>query len=172
MSYDNINSTDDLYNFIISNIRYGFINNYKEKYYRENTSRLLYEEELFRNYFLQSPKELLISKCGLCFDQTELMKYWLTNHGYKTHLYYSTDRNHSLLIYEYNNNYYWIETTLRESLGIYKANSIDEILNKYLSFNKFSDTNIYIYEYNNLTYGSNLVDVIYKAKNGKLVLKK
>lgn len=56
-----------------TNIKYGFISSLDKKQYirRELNNDKLYEDTLFKAYYLQSPKELLNSKCGLCFDQVE-----------------------------------------------------------------------------------------------------
>ena len=172
MDYEDIKNPNDLYLFTRNNIKYGFINKDNKVLLRYNTFEQYYMEELFRNYKFQSPQELLISKCGICYDQNELMRDWLNTHGYNVKTYYTSLRNHSLLVYYVNNKYYWIETTFKPIRGIHTFSSLDALFEYYISTQSDEDKNLSIYEYENMNYGCDIYDFISQAKNSKLVLKK
>lgn len=173
MEYKDINTPRELYMFMKENIKYGFVNQQGIVYLRKYTSEIFYMEEFFRNYYYQKPEELLINKCGICYDQNELMKKWLIDNNYEVRTYYSTIRNHCILVYKDNNKYNWIERTFLDSLGIHDFNNLDELFNFYLYTQFDNGINEYeIYEFENIKYGISFYDYIIEAKRGKLILKK
>ena len=172
MKYKDIKTPFDLYDYMKDNIKYGFVNQNKEKLFRKTTPEIYYMDEIFRNYYFQSPEELLKSKCGICFDQNKLIKYWLKNNNYIVNTYYTTIRNHTIVVYYYNNEYYWFERTFDDYKGIHVFDSLDKLFYYYIYVEDSLDSNVEIYEYDNIPYGVDLYDFINIAKTkGNLVKK-
>ena len=81
---------------VMNSIEYGFRD--------ENNKNIIYDEEKWRNefndfYYLQTPKELLKSKCGICWDQVELERelFKNTKFKYETYFIYLNDNNMPLI---------------------------------------------------------------------------
>lgn len=74
-------------------------------------------------YYLQTPEELLDTKCGVCWEQVELERklFQEKNISIKTYFIYMIDGDmlpsHTFLTFEDNNKHYWFE----HSWGIYKG---------------------------------------------------
>lgn len=167
MQFKDIKTSKELYEFMKNNIKYGFISSYDNRKYirKEINNDTLYENMLFNTYFLQSPNELLKSKCGLCYDQTELERFWLQKNGYDVYTFFSEFHNHVFLIYKDNNKYYLFERTMPKYNGIYEATSLGDCLEIYKQIQfKVVECNmqqIIIYPYDNVPYGLNF----YQFKN-------
>ena len=134
----------------------------------------LYESLLFNKYYLQTPNELLKNKYGICYDQVELIRYWMNIHNYQTIKYYTPYNNHSFLIYVENNSYNIIETSNKEYNGIHKYNSLEEAIKDYKKF-QLKDSNlkdIKLYEYENVKYGSDVCTFIYSISKDKELINK
>lgn len=64
------------------------------------------EEDFFNEYRLQSPSQLIRSKVGVCWDQTELERKWFKAHGYDSNVYYIEIQDghacptHTFLVYK------------------------------------------------------------------------
>lgn len=171
MEFEDIKSTKALFNYIDNYIEYGFVTQSNKRVIKKESYPFYYTEQLLRNYKLQSPEEVLESKCGICYDQNELAKYWLKKQNYNVNTYYSIIRNHSLLVYVDNNGYNWFELTLPVGKGIHSFNSLDELFEFYL-FTEDIDKKSDIYEYEITKYGLDYYNLINEVKNSKLVLKK
>lgn len=118
----------DIYE-IINNIEYGWVD-------KNGENHIKLEPALFYgNYQLQTPTELLESKIGVCWDQVELERYYLEkiniiHHAYDI-IYVNKNNmpNHTFLVYEENNSYFWFEHAWDKYKGIHKYNSLKELLN-------------------------------------------
>lgn len=131
MNFYDIDEPIELYNYIKQNIKYGFISSKDKNIYRRKIiGDKLYEEEILNNYYLQSPKELLENKVGICFDQVELIRYWLDRHNIINNTYYLSFHNHAIIIYKLEDKYYLFETSLPDLNGIYKENSLIDSFKK------------------------------------------
>ena len=70
---------------------------------------------MYEDYSLMSPEEVLNNKCGICVDQTEFERDWFTRHNYENKVMTiqiireDSVLGHTFLIYEDNNKYYWFE---------------------------------------------------------------
>ena len=172
MKYEEIKTPKELYSYMKENIKYGYYSKIDNKYYIRSklNNDLLYEQRLFKSYYLQSPEELLNSKIGLCYDQVELIKKWLITNNYKVHTYYTNFHNHAFLIYEDNNKYYLFERCIKKFNGIYENNNLDLLLNYYKELQLKGNPNISfnIYEYKQVKYGSDFWDFILNATNDNL----
>lgn len=144
---------------IMEEIEYGWVDINKNKYYEEN-------ESFFSSYFLQSPKEILKSKVGVCWDQVELERYLFRNHklNIKTYFicYYGEDKcpTHTFLVYEKDNKFYWFEHSWDKYKGIHEFKNEKELLKsvrgefiKDQLNNKYVENNLLIREYSKPKYG-------------------
>lgn len=108
------------------NLCSGFNNNFKDRYY------------------LQTPKSLLDSKVGLCFDQVELERELVTKLDVDCRTYFiiypddKMDYAHSFLIYKDARKYYWIENAWLRYRGLHMYDSKDDLFDDVLS--KFVET--------------------------------
>ena len=80
MEYKDIKTPEELYDFIISNLTYGFIGRNGKKYLHDDPK---WEEDWISQYYLQSPEELIKSKVGVCWDFSELARDWLKKQGFE-----------------------------------------------------------------------------------------
>lgn len=154
---NNINSPNELLNFMSNNIEYGYLSKTGKLYH---TSDKDYDSKWFSEYKLQNVKELLNNHCGNCWDQVELEREWFTNHNYEIKTIYEMvelnyENNyptHSFLIYKDNNKYYWFENSDYNNRGIHTFDNFDELIkyqyNKYLELLK--ELNIKSNEVNNI----------------------
>lgn len=180
--YKDIKTIEELYMFMKTNIEYGFISSFDKKRYIRKVldDDNLYEETLFKYYYLQRSDELIISKCGLCYDQVELEREWMTKNGYQVFTYFSSYHNHATLIYENNGAYGLFERTLPNgNNGIYKANSLEECLDIYKNIqfkNAPEDIKVIeIYPYNQVEFGLNFYEFknfAMKKKEKKVTLRR
>ena len=55
---------------LMQNIEYGWLD-------KVNNKHRLVDESFSNNYILQSPKEVIINKIGVCWDQVEFERYFI-----------------------------------------------------------------------------------------------
>lgn len=95
-------------------------------------------------YYLQTPKALLDSKVGLCFDQVELERELVTKLDVDCRTYFITypddkmDYAHAFLIYKDAKKYYWIENAWLKYRGLHVYDSKDDLFDDILV--KFVET--------------------------------
>ena len=150
---------------VMDSIEYGFKDETGKNII--NTDPQKWDEEFDKFYYLQTPEELLKSRCGVCWDQVELERklFQDNNIKVKTYFIYIVENDmlpsHTFLTYEKDNKYYWFEHSWGVYKGIHEYESeldllldIKKIFKKehdYVSENGF----MYIYEYekpkNNIT---------------------
>lgn len=171
MEFEDIKSPKSLFNYMYDNIEYGFVNQDNIRIIKKDNYPFYYTEQLLRNYKFQSPEEVVLNKCGICYDQNELARDWFEKHNIEARTYYSIIRNHSILVYKDNNKYNWFELTLRTGLGIHDFDTLEELFEFYL-FTEDIYHSSDICEYNIRDYGIDYYDLISKARSSKLVLKK
>ena len=82
-------------------------------------------------YYLQTPEELLKSKCGVCWDQVELERKLFKEKGYniKTYFIYIQDDDmlpsHTFLVIDDN---IWFEHSWYNQRGIHKYETLKDLL--------------------------------------------
>ncbi len=142
---------------IMDSIEFGFKDENGENIinkYPEN-----WDEEFNKFYYLQTPDELLKSKCGVCYDQVELERKLLQDNNIvvKTYFIYIVDGDmlpsHTFLTYKSKDKYYWFE----HSWGVFKGNHeyeselelLLDVKEKFKSEHNYVHENspLYIYEY-------------------------
>ena len=138
---------------LLSDIKYGYMN---------NAGNVCYSFDTFDDdYVLQSYKDMLKTKTGVCFDQVELERHYLYNRDITSYFicYYGGFlQSHTFLVVKENNKYIWFEHAWEKYKGIYEYNSLDELLNDVK--NKFMN------EYNILDKDKILLKSYSKPKSG------
>lgn len=174
---DNIKTPEELYAFIKSTIKYGFVSSLDNKIYKrkELNNDELYDNNIYNYYYIQDVDEILKNKCGICYDQVELVRYWFKKNNYEVHTYFSSFHHHAFLIYKDDDKYCLFETSLPKYNGIYKESSLKECLYKYKEIQeKLSNEkleNVWLYEYQKVKKHTNFFkDVcgICKTKKGDI----
>lgn len=112
---------------LMENIEYGWMD-------KDNKRHTLVDETYSDNYVLQSPKEIIKNKVGVCWDQVELERYYFKGNGWnmKTYFLVHYDGNkcptHTFLTFEKSNKYYWFEHSWEKFKGIHEYKSLKELL--------------------------------------------
>jgi GNAT superfamily N-acetyltransferase len=114
--------------------------------YRDKNGNLCsgFNESFKDNYYLQTPKSLLETKVGLCFDQVELERELVSKLDVDCRTYFinypddKMDYSHSFLIYKDSKKYYWIENAWLKYRGLHMYDSKDDLFDDVLG--KFVDT--------------------------------
>ncbi len=135
-------------------------------YYDENEIMNLMKDidygwhDIDDNYMLQTPKEVINNKIGICWDQVELERFYFRCNDWNIETYFIVYYNnecptHTFLTYEKNNKFYWFEHSWHIFEGIHEYNSKNDLLkdvkNKFIKHilnNKCNENKIYIYNYN------------------------
>ena len=141
---------------IMDNIEYGFKDEYGNNIIVTNPEK--WDDEFYNFYYLQTPDELLKTKCGVCFDQVELERNLFEKNNINVNTYflctYDEDMlpSHTFLTYEKNNKFYWFEHSWGVYKGIHEYNSLTELLldvkEKFItSHNANKDAFTFVYEY-------------------------
>lgn len=109
---------------LMDTIEYGFKDNNGDNIINTNPKK--WDNEFTEFYYLQTPDELLKTKCGVCWDQVELERklFQEQNINFKTYFIYMVDNDmlpsHTFLVYENNNKYYWFEHSWGKYKGIHE----------------------------------------------------
>ena len=161
----------------LNNIQYGFVDNNKNIY---PVSLENWDSNFDNLYYLQSPKELIETKCGVCWDQVELERFLLKENKIESESYFIIAHNekqtktHTFIVVE-SNNCYWIEHSWETNRGIHEYKSLTELLNDIK--NKFEESleienktyTLEIYKYETPKYGINCTDFMKHCEKGKKI---
>lgn len=179
MKYEDIKTPEELYDFMKQNIKYGFVSKIDKKVYirKQINNDKLYNEKIETDYYLQTPKELLINKVGLCYDQIEFARKWFIDNNYFVYTYFSTYHNHSILIYKDKDTYSLFERTFPGHNGIFTYKSIDECLDMYkkmqFEYANSSINQIEIYPYSDIRFQISWSELkTFCESNDKIILKR
>lgn len=141
---------------IMNQIEYGFKDSSGQNIINDLSK---WDNEFNKFYYLQTPDELLVSKCGVCWDQVELERKLFSdnNINFKTYFIYIIDNDmlpsHTFLVYNDDKKYYWFEHSWGEYRGIHEYNSIknlfDDVICKFKNSHKEVSDNskAFLYEY-------------------------
>lgn len=152
---NNIKTPEELYEYMSINITYGYIDKNNEyNYYIDD------------DYHLLSPEEFERCKVGICWDQVEFERKFFEDHNYKFGTYsivhYTENKcpDHTFLIYEDNNKFYWFENSWTPYVGIHEYNTLLEALTdirtKFIEHdlnNEYVPRNLCIFKYDKPKYG-------------------
>lgn len=138
----------------INSIEYGWVDKDGVKHNRLDPA-------LFNKiYMLQTPKQLIKSKVGVCWDQVELQRFYFSKLNLLFHSYailYNDNNNmpnHTFLVYEESSKFYWFEHAWDKYKGIHEFNDLKSLLievkNHFINDelkNICNDNLLYIFEY-------------------------
>ena len=111
---------------IMDTIQYGFVDNKKNIHNTVNN-------QIDDSYILQKPNEVLNNKIGICWDQVELERYLFRGNIFPTESYFlfyyspTISFNHTFLVYQKENDFYWFEHSFEKYKGIHKYKSKNEL---------------------------------------------
>ena len=156
---------------LMSDIEYGWVDQDNQKHVSDYDS-------FPYHYKLQSPKEVMKNKLGVCFDQVELERYYFKGYDIKTYfiIYYDDNNypNHTFLTFQKNNKYYWFEHSWEVYRGIHEYNTLNELFDDVKK--KFIETllnsdytleNLAMYEYQKPDYYISMIDFYKHCEEGK-----
>ncbi len=176
MNYEEIKTPEELLEFM-DEIEYGFQDDEVNRYgsWDENE----FEESVLTKWKLSSPKRLLETKIGHCFDQVELERDWFRNHEYKFKTFYimflfdepNDYSTHTFLIYEDKEQWKLFEHSDYFNRGIHVFNNISDALKfemnyhikeneKYNMMNEEIIRHLHIFEYGDIKYNVSFDDFI------------
>ncbi|MCI8671602.1 MAG: ASCH domain-containing protein [Bacilli bacterium] len=160
---------------LMKNIEYGWVD-------KDNKKHVLVDETYSDNYVLQSPKEIIKNKVGVCWDQVELERYYFKGNDWNIKTYflvhYDGDKcpTHTFLTFEKNNKYYWFEHSWERFKGIHEYNSIKELLfdirNKFIKYelnNNYNSLGLVLHEYKKPKYHISVQDFYNHCDYGKYI---
>lgn len=165
---------------IMDDIEYGFLDKNNQNIINIDSKK--WDEEFYDFYYLLSPEELLIKKCGVCWDQVELERKLFNDENIDVITYfictYDIDNNnlpsHTFLTYQNNDKHYWFEHSWGIYQGIHEYNSKKEMLldikNKFIENNPTNTpAPTYIFEYLKPEYHLTCNEFYAYCENGKKV---
>ena len=135
--YD-IETPEELLDYLCLNMIYGYVDENGNKHYDLR--------DIKNTYKTGNINKSLETLMGTCLENTNLEKYWFTNHGYKNYTLvwrkYENDDNykmHSFLIYQDKKTLKWnyFEYTKINKAGIYEFNSLEDAILYYI--HEYSD---------------------------------
>lgn len=116
--------------------------------------------EMYSNYSLMSPEDVLKNMCGICVDQCELERLWFEHNNYEFSVLQiqikreDSSPGHIFLLYKSFGKYYWFENAWYDERGIHEYNNYEELIsdikNKFIKQNKISKNelkNLFITEW-------------------------
>lgn len=124
--YGNINSPQELLEFMNNNFNYGYVDKNNQKH-----------NEFTDNFIVQSGNAMIQNKWGNCFDAVEFERFWFTNHNYEfitifemVKLDYPNNYPmHSYLVYKENGCYHYFEWADYNLRGIHSFDTFLEAIN-------------------------------------------
>ncbi len=119
--------------FMNDNVEYGFVGKNNKVYTHDDKD---WDADFDREYFLQSPEELLERRHGQCWDTTELERRWFTEHDFKPKTYFMMYAKeggtklptHTFVVYEKDDKWYWFEQAFADQRGIHEYTSREELI--------------------------------------------
>lgn len=159
----------------MANIKLGYIDRQGNRYVKP-------QGDFKDNYYLQTPNSVLETGIGLCFDQVELERSFITKLklDFRTYFMFYQDSNkelgpsHAFLIFKDNNKYYWFENAWYKYKGIHEYETLDDALNdiKYkfvATLDSFSENKFRLYSFDKPRAGINYTKYIGNAINGRII---
>ena len=159
----------------LAKIRLGYIDKHGNKYVTP-------QKDFRDNYYLQTATSVMETGIGLCFDQVELERYFITKMkvDFRTYymLYQDTSKDlgpsHAFLIFKDNKRYYWFENAWYKYRGIHEYETLNEALtdikNKFMAtFDNFNENKFRLYSFEKPRAGINYTKYIGNAINGRII---
>lgn len=137
---DNINSIDELYEYMDKNIKYGW-------YGIDGKVRINSLKEFKEYYKTMNVEDIINYGVGTCPDYVNLVKYYLDKNNVVNKIYaivgyenvdgIDKERVHFMIFYNIKNKWYQFEQASRFFRGIFEYDSLNELKDKVL--NKYED---------------------------------
>lgn len=160
----------------LDNIKYGFADNNKN-IYPDNLKD--WDKNFGKLYHLQSPSELIKNKYGVCWDQVELERFYLTKKNIESKSYFiiaydnKQEPTHTFIVINLDNKYYWLEHAWQPYKGIHEYKTLKELLTDVklkfeISIKNYNVKNyqISIYQYDKPKYNINCIEFIKHCEKG------
>ena len=159
----------------LDDIEYGFVDN-NENIYPDNLEN--WDNNFSKLYHLQSPDELIKNKYGVCWDQVELERFYLSQQNIESKSYFiiaydnKQEPTHTFIVVK-KEKYYWLEHSWQPYRGIHEYNTLDELLldvkqkfKKYIEKQNVHNCELVIYEYSKPKYNLNCIEFMNHCENG------
>ena len=110
-------------------IEYGFVDDYGIIHRKSS------KEFFINNYKLQTIEDTLKYKIGTCWEQVELVRYYLESEKIPVDTYiiiYNDDSKiarHTIVVVKDNNKFYWMENSWKQNNNSIEFNNLDDLLN-------------------------------------------
>ena len=163
----------------LDNIKYGFVFNNKNIYPEESNN---WNPNFSKLYHLQSPQELIKNKYGVCWDQVELERFYLSEKKLESKSFFiiAYDNNqeptHTFIVVK-SDKYYWLEHSWEPYRGIFEYESLNDLLidvkNKFeksIQKNNIKNYELAIYEYDKPKYNINCLEFIEHCEKGTKII--
>ncbi len=160
---------------LMEDIKYGWL----DKSYNKH---IIVDKTFSKDYILQSPKEVLKNKIGICWDQVELERYFFKGNDWNIKTYFlvhydnQTCPTHTFLTFEKNEKYYWFEHSWEKFRGIHEYNSLKELLwdirNKFIKYelnNNYDNLKLVLHEYKKPKYHISVPDFYKYCDSGEYI---
>lgn len=163
----------------LNDIEYGFVDKSKNIY--PDTLKD-WSNDFGILYYLQSPEELIKNKYGVCWDQVELERFYLTQNNIKSKSYfiiaYDNEQTHThTFIAVKADKHYWLEHSWYPYRGIHKYKTLKELINdiknkfkKSITKQNTSNCELAVYEYDKPIYNINSTEFINHCEKGKRIM--
>ena len=144
-SMDDIQTPEELLNFMSNKINYGYLGKNGRVYHYNDSD---FNLDWYEQYILENKDDILKNLYGNCWDQVELERNWFLKKGYEIKTFFEMVKldyeneypTHSFLVYRDNDCWYWFENSDFHNKGIHKFNTLEELLKyqykKYVAFLK------------------------------------
>lgn len=157
---------------LLKDINYGWIDKNHHKFN-------IVDNSFSDNYILQTPKEVIQNKVGICWDQVELERYYFKNNDWNIKTFflchYDNDKcpTHTFLTYEKDSKFYWFEHSWEKYRGIHEYKTLKELLtdvkNKFIVDelnSRYEKNNLMLYEYEKPKYGLTVLEFYKHCESG------
>lgn len=159
----------------LDDIKYGFVDNNKNIYPDDLKD---WDKNFSKLYHLQSPDELINNKYGVCWDQVELERFYLSQQNIESKSYFiiaydnKQEPTHTFIVVK-KEKYYWLEHSWQSYRGIHEYNSLYDLLldvrkkfKKSIEKQNVENYELAIYEYTKPKYNLNCIEFMNHCENG------
>ena len=131
---EKIKSPEELLEYMGKNLEYGYVGKENNKIYSNSDPD--FDINFDKEYFLQTPEQLLASGHGVCWDQVELEREWFSRKEYESKVYFlmfaKEEANnlptHTFLVYRSGDKFYWFENSFGSQKGIHEYNDLESLI--------------------------------------------
>jgi hypothetical protein len=182
--FENVKTPHELLGFMQKNIDYGYIGKNNKRVYSWKDEDM--GKDFVAEYFLQSPQELIKSGHGVCFDSTELERYWFEKNGYEIKTLFMIfakqfDNDlptHTFLAYKERDKWLWFEHSFGDQRGIHEYDTFEDLVmdvkKKHFDYaaehrgaTSEDEKDLLTFEFEKPEYGSNMREFVDHAASGK-----